>query len=336
MEFFNKKQDVIDLQLTQFGRFLLSRGKFKPTFYAFYDDNILYNHKSTGVGEEQNSAMERIKEAQVLKPQISFSSLEKNFTFNYEKVLSGKESALSLAFQKTAEKNYALPNLVGTSNINSEYAPAWQVQFLNGTLTGSTDFLDIKENAGGKNTALIPQVESEMHVKIMSIENLESDSASEPENEGLTDIVGDFAIFTEDPDLYVLLKVGETNGFFQKKNFDIEMYEVQEVTQDGQVIESLKPLSFSPAMQFINAGDIPDYTPPSPDTSYADYYFEILVDDEIDSAYPGLLCEHDPGNISMGVFADPRTKTCVEVLNEETRVVEDIYIDESDFPGEVC
>ena len=27
MEFFDKKQDVIDLQITQFGRFLLSKGK---------------------------------------------------------------------------------------------------------------------------------------------------------------------------------------------------------------------------------------------------------------------------------------------------------------------
>ena len=280
--------------------------------------------------------MERIKEAQILKPQISFSSLEKNFAFNYDKILSGEESATSQAFQKTAEKNYALPNILGTSNINSEYAPAWQVQFLNGSLTESAGFLDMKENAGGKNTALIPQVESEIHVKVISVESLESDPISDPENEGFTDIVGDFAILTEDPDLYVLLKVAETNGFFQKKNFDIEMYEIQEVTQDGQVIESLKPLSFSPAIQFTNAGDIADYTPPNPDNSYADYYFEILVDDEIDSAYPGLLCEHDPGNINMGHFADPRSKICAEVLNEETRVIEDIYIDESDFPGEVC
>ena len=39
MEFFNKKQDVIELKLTQFGRNLLSRGIFKPVYYSFFDDN---------------------------------------------------------------------------------------------------------------------------------------------------------------------------------------------------------------------------------------------------------------------------------------------------------
>ena len=43
MEFFNKKEEVIELKLTQFGRFMLSKGKFKPTFYSFFDDNVLYN-----------------------------------------------------------------------------------------------------------------------------------------------------------------------------------------------------------------------------------------------------------------------------------------------------
>ena len=41
MEFFNKKEEVIDLQLTQYGKYLLSLGKFKPVYYAFYDDGIV-------------------------------------------------------------------------------------------------------------------------------------------------------------------------------------------------------------------------------------------------------------------------------------------------------
>ena len=39
MEFFDKKEEVIDLQLTQYGKYLLSLGKLRPIFYAFYDDN---------------------------------------------------------------------------------------------------------------------------------------------------------------------------------------------------------------------------------------------------------------------------------------------------------
>ena len=56
MEFFDKKEDVIDLQLTQFGRHMLSKGKFKPVFYSFFDDNILYNSSKADIEEVQNES----------------------------------------------------------------------------------------------------------------------------------------------------------------------------------------------------------------------------------------------------------------------------------------
>ena len=65
VEFFNKKQDVIDLQLTSYGKQLLSRGLFKPVYYAFSDDGVLYDNRwiSGSVEEEQQSAVEqRIQE----------------------------------------------------------------------------------------------------------------------------------------------------------------------------------------------------------------------------------------------------------------------------------
>ena len=54
MEFFNKKEEVIDFKLTQYGRFLLSKGKLKPTYYSFFDDNILYDASKANILEEQN------------------------------------------------------------------------------------------------------------------------------------------------------------------------------------------------------------------------------------------------------------------------------------------
>ena len=59
----------------------------------------------------------------------------------------------------------------------------------------------------------------------------------------------------------------------------------------------------------------------------------ILVDDEIDDE---LICQHDPINEKIGVFADPRTKICQDVLNKQKKKVFDIYEDESDYPGDVC
>ena len=61
MEFFNKKEEVIDLKLTQFGRLLLSKGKFKPVYYSFFDEGILYDGARGDITEDQNDIQYRIK-----------------------------------------------------------------------------------------------------------------------------------------------------------------------------------------------------------------------------------------------------------------------------------
>ena len=33
--YYNKKEEVIEIQLTQYGKELLAKGKFKPSHYAF-------------------------------------------------------------------------------------------------------------------------------------------------------------------------------------------------------------------------------------------------------------------------------------------------------------
>ena len=54
MTFFNKKEEVIQIKLTQYGKHLLSKGKFKPTYYAFFDDSVLYDSNYAGHTEVQN------------------------------------------------------------------------------------------------------------------------------------------------------------------------------------------------------------------------------------------------------------------------------------------
>ena len=49
--FFNKKEDVLDLELTEYGKYLLSLGRFNPDSYAFFDDEILYDSKYGGFFE---------------------------------------------------------------------------------------------------------------------------------------------------------------------------------------------------------------------------------------------------------------------------------------------
>ena len=63
MSFFDRKEQVLDLQLTQHGKRLLSQGKLKPVFYAFYDDDVLYDSSFGGNAEGQSEAQTRIQEA---------------------------------------------------------------------------------------------------------------------------------------------------------------------------------------------------------------------------------------------------------------------------------
>ena len=166
MEFFDKKEEVIDLKLTQFGRHLLGKGKFNPKYYSFFDNNVLYNPKRANLTEKQNQSEERIRETQYMKSQISISSLEKKFVNQYEKVFETSLVEDTETFQNTPEKNYNLPSPIGMSDVNSNYAPSWSVQYLNGKLTGSVTNISLVEKSGGNNTVFIPQAESHVDVRV--------------------------------------------------------------------------------------------------------------------------------------------------------------------------
>ena len=49
MTFFNKKTEVMQIEMTPYGRYLYSIGKFKPHSYEFVDDDILYTNFIPGL-----------------------------------------------------------------------------------------------------------------------------------------------------------------------------------------------------------------------------------------------------------------------------------------------
>jgi len=130
MSFFDKKEDVIDLVLTRKGRELLSKGKFIPTHYAFYDDEVIYDQKyaDPDSGEKQNEIVPRIKDSLYIKNQNEWHA----------------------AVRSERSRNN-LPNLLkelGKSSTFKKYKPAWQVDVVEGIITGST--------ANGKRVEHIP------------------------------------------------------------------------------------------------------------------------------------------------------------------------------------
>ena len=87
MTFFDKQQDVMDVQLTQYGKYLFSIGAFKPEFYQFFDDDILYDSKCGGFTEHQNDTKDRIlKNTPKLKTQYLTTPVEERFDMESEKI----------------------------------------------------------------------------------------------------------------------------------------------------------------------------------------------------------------------------------------------------------
>ena len=146
MEFFNRKEEVLDVNLTPYGKYLLSKGKFKPEFYAFYDGDVIYDSAYIGYGENQTLSEDRIKEIPRIKSQQSYSSAEtrinKSVHAQKHKNLSYTEKAnLLTQYPTTPDSVYSLSAPLGTSDYNSTATPAWSIEFISGQLSGSTEYI---------------------------------------------------------------------------------------------------------------------------------------------------------------------------------------------------
>ena len=76
-KFLDKKERVIDFQLTPYGKHRLAIGKLKPAFYAFFDQGVLYDSEYAGFSEVQNNIHERIKnKTQFIEGVLSFEEVE--------------------------------------------------------------------------------------------------------------------------------------------------------------------------------------------------------------------------------------------------------------------
>ena len=160
MEFFNRKEEVIDIQLTQHGKYLLSKGRLSPKYYAFYDDDVIYDTQYAGdplvggeshdgngydidhggFGEHPSEAEGRITTTPRIKSQYVFEGAETRISKIVKseafQELSNDEKLASLEPAiMTTTAVYGLSSEMGTSAFNSSNAPAWNIKFIEGSLT---------------------------------------------------------------------------------------------------------------------------------------------------------------------------------------------------------
>jgi len=139
--FINKQEEVIQLELTPHGKKMFSEGKLMPRYYAFYDDDILYDNEYQPSGsiqksnpkiseEKQNNIVSRIKDT----PRLEIYS-DRGWAKNYRSFEgSGDENNDELTNIASPNPNQATPasskflRALGKNNPVQIYAPAWQIK----------------------------------------------------------------------------------------------------------------------------------------------------------------------------------------------------------------
>ena len=229
-----------------------------------------------------------------------------------------------------------MPQPIGTSDINKENAPAMSLHFLQGSIDADENGDPTVQEALTLSTGLgahvlrIPQVFTKLEVDYKKVTM--SDNFYETEDPGA--VVG---IVTKEEETYFIIKLDEENAPFQKKNFDIEVFDMGTVEASSD--QTLRPLDFmkdqlfDQDFDFINLGGFLRKNAPDISEQNVSYYFDLLVDDEIEES---IICDLDVNMTKKGVFIDKKLKSCQDLDKENNKKVFDIYEPEADDPGEVC
>jgi hypothetical protein len=284
MEFFNRKEEVLEIQLTQEGKRLLAKGEFKPFYYEFFDDDILYETKGSGFTEEQNSSVPRIKETPRVKTQ--------NIVYGLETELNKLKQDLNKVYGKKEDKNKKylynknhdpLKYALGLGDYSTNYVPAWNVSLDSGLI--NTSSFSATYNPEADYYEYIPQLtctSSFVYQARNDIDNYdELVSSIDDEIIYKSDIFEDktYYVIRQRDNLQALIK--EVNSTFDKENFDVEIFEVESV--DGEK-ENLKNLYFF--KNVINFEtfypDLPPITEEESQPYDVEWYFSMILDDQIE------------------------------------------------------
>jgi hypothetical protein len=283
MKFLNKKEQVFDIQLTPLGKHKLSAGVFEPVYYAFFDDNILYDIEYAGRSETQNTIHERIKQnTQYLETQAIF-----------QERLSGSVTQGGLLLDTIYEQEEnAITSYgsIGDAKLLSEttdVAPAWKLVAMQSEITGAiqTNFegtIDESTSDVKRSEASISQINITASYYITTDERANiTDKYSFQDLREIESTTGVFAdgrilrLVSDNPLIYL----EELNTELLTENFNIEVFKIENDDFRKLYFQANKPqivngLMVSPQQEKITDID---------DTNSVEYYFSILKDYQIDS-----------------------------------------------------
>jgi hypothetical protein len=287
-KFTNKKEQVFDLQLTSYARYLMSIGKFKPAYYSFYDDNVLYDKKyanSSSANEEQNDVNTRIKDnTQYLESLVLFRDTEDTFNRSNDSSIDYYDLMEVPALRQTpAADIFKFDSAIGDAFLDGpvQTAPAWRAFALQSY---------IKDSAGRDtlNDTKIPQVNVEARYSKEVIQNnLFSQNNNLRDSLVGVDVFDDgnsIQLVSNDPVFYV----EELNTELLTKNFDIEVFLIHSAsTTKSEDQQTLERKFFRDKVNNVQNGFLVANAPYIEEVSEitknsVEYYFDVLLDQNID------------------------------------------------------
>jgi hypothetical protein len=284
MSFLNPKEDVIDIQLTPFGRFLYSQGKLKPVYYAFFDDDVIYDSQYASFNESQNSIEPRIQEE---TPQLmcigNNSCVETSLSIPYSVNNSNNSSQL-----------FSLTKVIGTSDLDYNYGASWDIKFIKGNLTS---FASNLTSSSGKIVS-IQQLETSVvydtsiitdEIAYTGFQDTDINSYVQNKRDNynfndfeMSDPFGDGTrILSEEKSL--LLDISEKNTQLINDMFDVEVFRYD---KDSSGNDLLTKLFFRHKMpEVVNDILLDEQEQPSIEITneFVEYYFNVFVDNEINN-----------------------------------------------------
>jgi hypothetical protein len=288
MSFFDDKQEIIKLELTTYGRFLLSRGKFKPVYYAFYDDDVIYDSLYGSLSESQNSIQDRVfDETPSLKPQTTYTSIEDSVKLN-KLVLREIDKLKEEESQISADKNYALSLPLANSSLSSDYSPAWSLSLISGSISSSQPYIDNSDGLSGSLQPYLKVPQINLIDNVYDIKTKKNEFSLDNGYEFVTvEVSGNDQYVYSMKNSNIILSLLEANVDNLTKNFDIEVFveEEEKILGRDETKKTLKQLNFKKdSVSIVNniLLDTPITFEIQEDENYVEYYFELTIDDEIE------------------------------------------------------
>lgn len=312
-KFINKKEQVYDLKLTSYGHYLLSNGTFKPMYYGFYDDNIIYDGSYVNRIEDQNDIHKRIKEeTQYLESLVLFEEVEHspNTLVNVEDPTLPTATSdgdigeryfmadvVPINLQPRTDI-FRFESMIGDAFLegNTNNIPAWKLVTLHGQISGSSQ-KDLK------NDVLIPQIDVQanyyLKVENAGLEETIKDTSYDDINTRTSVFADNRIIKLQQENIMIYLE--ELNTILLNDNFDVEVFEILEdakisdyVASDGTVTQTKTDLLLKKEFvkdifslkgnnitdEYLNGYDNLQYTD-STDTNKVSYYFNLRTDSDV-------------------------------------------------------